>query len=494
MQLDPLAILAIGIVAVLGAIIVLRMNAFLALIGSAMIVSTLAPGDWPTKISRVAEAFGSSAGKIGVVIGLAAIIGKCMMDSGAADRIVRAFLGLLGEKRASLALMGSGFVLSVPVFFDTVFYLLVPLARALRRRTGRDFVKYVLAIAAGGAVTHTLVPPTPGPLVIAAQLGIDMGLMIMVGLVIAIPPAVIGGLLYASFANRYFNIPLRNVGGLEPEPIPDSELPGLLPSLLPVILPVILISANTLTKSLADREARLSTPVAALSAAGNNDSANISKQEPVDTTAVAPEKPLSTIRRLANLAAYLGDPNFALFLSTAIAMYVLYRKRDLTLMQLGSAVEDSLMSGGVIILITSAGGAFGEMLKVANIGEAIQGLFGGEGAATGFAMLWLGFGVASVLKVAQGSSTVAMITSASMLAAMISSPETLGFHPVYLATAIGSGSLVGSWMNDSGFWIVAKMSGFTEMEALKTWTVLLAILGIVAMLTTLLAATLVPTF
>src|SRR5690606_10616112 len=135
----------------------LRVNAFLALIISAIIVSLLAPGSIDIKIQRVADAFGSAAGSIAIVIALAAIIGECMMLSGAADRIVQAFLKLLGEKRTPWALMGSGYVLAVPVFFDTVFYLLVPLARSLYRRTGQHYLLSLLAIAAGGAITHTLV-------------------------------------------------------------------------------------------------------------------------------------------------------------------------------------------------------------------------------------------------------------------------------------------------------------------------------------------------
>jgi len=157
---------------------------------------------------------------------------------------------------------------------------------------------------------------------------------------------------------------------------------------------------------------------------------------------------------------------------------------------MAAAVETSLMSGGVIILITAGGGAFGDMLKVAQVGPAIQHLFGGVGGG-GLVMLLLGFGIAAVLKVAQGSSTVAMITGSAMLAG-IASPETLGFHPVYLATAIGGGSLVGSWMNDSGFWIFAKMSGLTEVEALKSWTIMLIILAVVSLLATILLSSVMP--
>ena len=181
MRWRPLIILAIGIVTVLGLIILLKVNAFIALISAAMVVSLLAPGEAAVKISRVASAFGTATGNIGIVIALAAVIGTCMLDSGAADRVVRAFLNLLGERRAPIALLGSGYVLAIPVFFDTVFYLLVPLARSLHRRTAKQYLKYILAIAAGGAVTHTLVPPTPGPLLMASNLGIDIGWMIMIG-------------------------------------------------------------------------------------------------------------------------------------------------------------------------------------------------------------------------------------------------------------------------------------------------------------------------
>ncbi|MHC4560086.1 MAG: GntT/GntP/DsdX family permease, partial [Planctomycetota bacterium] len=143
--MHPLLILGIGIATVIGMIVVLRINAFIALISAALIVSLLAPGPLAEKVSRVAGAFGKTAGDIGIVIALAVVIGKCMMDSGAADRIVRAFLSLLGEKHSATALMASGYVLSVPVFFDTVFYLLVPLARSMTRRTGKHYVKYALA-------------------------------------------------------------------------------------------------------------------------------------------------------------------------------------------------------------------------------------------------------------------------------------------------------------------------------------------------------------
>jgi gluconate:H+ symporter, GntP family len=196
-------------------------------------------------------------------------------------------------------------------------------------------------------------------------------------------------------------------------------------------------------------------------------------------------------RRLADLSSLVGNANFALLLSAIIAIVTLGVTRKLTRAQVGHAVEESLMSGGVIILITAAGGAFGAMLTAAGVGEAIKQVFAGVGADAGLVMLVMGFGVSAVLKTAQGSTTVAMITTSGMLAG-IASVDILGFHPVYLATSIGCGGLVGSWMNDSGFWVFSKMGGLTEEEALKSWSIGLVLMGVTGLATSLALALLLP--
>lgn len=473
-QLSPEVILLVGIATVLGLIIFGRVNAFLALIAAAVVVSLLAPGDPATKITRVAVAFGTTAGKIGIVIATAAVIGECMMLSGAADRVVRAFMHLLGEKRTPLALMASGYVLSVPVFFDTVFYLLVPLARSMFKRTRANFLLYVLAICAGGAVTHTLVPPTPGPLAMAAELNIDIGTMMLVGALIGIPMS-LAGLLFAAFINHKMPIPLREVASETHEPIPDDQLPKLFPSVLPVVLPVLMISADTIMKTLMKG---YPSALATLDRWMNM---------PSDPDAGA----VGFSARLGQFTAIVGDANFAMLVSLVIAMLVLKRRRALSTEKLAGIVETSLMSAGVIILITSAGGAFGAMLTEANIKQAIEGMFLGS-KVSGIFLLMLGFGISAIFKVAQGSSTVAMITTAGIMKAFVPDESIATFNVVYLATAIGSGSLIGSWMNDSGFWIVTKMSGLTEVEGLKTWTPLLFVLGVTGMLVTLLLSQILP--
>lgn len=549
--LSPFLILFVGVGIVIGMIIGLRLNAFVALITAALTVSLLSPGEVADKVARVASAFGSTAGGIAIVIAMAAIIGDCLMKSGAADRIVQAFLRLLGEKRSPVALAGSGFVLSIPVFFDTVFYLLVPLARSLHRSTKKNYLLYILAISAGGAVTHTLVPPTPGPLLMAQQLGVDLGIMIGVGCLIGLPAA-IAGLVFSAWINRRMPIEMRAHPGEDLDApaseAPERGRPGLLVSLLPIVLPVALIGLSTALETRANGEraaqvresdlkdldglynaagsaadgplavvkaglpprdgATPATVVAAINGAlasrtdfktpANLSRANLAVVEHENRKvleAALPESILSrhvwktAKRKASDLGQLYGNANLALLLSAVIAVLLYVRQCRPDKKTFSSLIENSLMSAGLIILITAAGGAFGAMLLASGIGPEIREKV--PAASGGMVLLFLGFFVSALLKFAQGSTTVAVITASAMIAAM-TDVAMLGFHPVYLATAIGGGGLVGAWMNDSGFWIVAKMSGLTEMEALKSWTPMLAVLGVTTFLFSLLLSQIMP--
>ena len=451
MPLHPLAILAIAVAVVFVLILKLRINAFIALIAAATTVGILTPNvSLGEVMPSVAREFGGVCGSIAIVIALAALIGQCLMESGAADKIVRVFVRALGEKHASLSLLSSGFVLSVPVFFDTVFYLLVPLARAMRVRTGKHYLLFLMAISAGGAVTHSMVPPTPGPLAMAATLGIDLGVMILVGAVIAVPMSV-AGWLFAILRDRQLDVPLRETPGLTLEELEDlarrqeAGLPSFFMSMLPIVLPVVLIASNTLAGALEAGAGVLS------------------------------------------ITGFLGNPNFALLASAATSLVLLARQKGYTLAQLAKPVEVALASGGLIILITAGGGSFGKMLVQADVGKTI----GEMSQEFGVPILMLSFLLGTLLKIAQGSGTVAMITVSAIMAPLVMDAP-LGFHPVYVACAIGSGSIVGSWMNDSGFWVYKQMSGLTEKEALQTWTPLLAVMGVVGYVVTQIAAILVP--
>ena len=407
--------------------------------------------------------FGSTAASIGLVIVLAAIIGQCLMESGAADRITRRLLAFLGEKRAPSALLGSGYFLSIPVFFDTVFFLLIPLARALHLRTGKNFLLFVLAICAGGTITHSLVPPTPGPLIMVENLsdqGLTLGSTIGLGFLLGLLPSA-AGLWFARTANRRMDIVPGKAMGVDDQQLqeivqrPESQLPGLLPSVLPVVLPVLLISGNTVLKAMVE-----------------------------GAVFSFPDWTLAT-------AAFLGNKNMALLLGTAFAAHLLIRQQRLSLAAFRDKLEPAMLSAGVIILITAAGGAFGKMLARCGISTALQGWMGDGGfAAAGLLLLaWL---LAAIMKIAQGSGTVAMITASGMMAAILGSETQLPCHPIYLFAAIGFGSMLISWMNDSGFWVVGRMSGFSEKETLKTWTPLLAVMGVVGLVEVLILSFFLP--
>ena len=400
---------------------------------------------------RVAAGFGSTCAKIGILIALAAIIGKCLLESGAADRIVRSFLGWLGERGAGVSFVASGFLLGIPVFFDTVFYLMIPLGKAMRMRTGRNYLLYVLTIVTGASLAHSLVPPTPGPLFVAEELGVDLGVMILGGCLVGLFTS-FAGYGYAVLVNRRCDLPLRestdlSLADLEKLARRDvGELPPLWVSVVPILLPVFLIGGFTILKS-----------------AGGD----------VSTEVMA-------------VAAALGNKNIAMVISALMAMGLLVWQRRTSLAQLAEAVQAALLSAGVIILITAAGGAFGQVIQQTGVsrlvGQPVQGSLG---------VIVLAFLITAAVRTAQGSGTVAMITATGILSGIASSGE-LGFHPVYLALAIGCGSKPIQWMNDSGFWVICKMSGMTDREGLKYITPLTTLMGFVGLGVTLLGAWLMP--
>jgi GntP family gluconate:H+ symporter len=274
--------------------------------------------------------------------------------------------------------------------------------------------------------------------------------MMLIGLLIGLPTSIVG-VLVCKIVNRRMDIPMRPYAGqTEPDPLDESQLPPFWISFAPIALPVILISTNTVTKALGVGE------------------------------------PMSQI------AAVLGSRDMALLLAAAIAMFVLVYYRKISLRDLATRAETALMSGGIIILITAGGGAFGAMLREAGIKNLLEELMGGQGQTAGLVLLLIAFAVAVVMKFAQGSGTVSMITTVTIFAAMDIPPKLLGCNLVYLAMAIGSGSLVGDWMNNSGFWIFSRMGGFTEVETLKSWTIVTAALGLIGLGFTILFARLLP--
>ena len=500
--MDPLIILLIGMAVVIGGVLRLRLHAFVALIGGALVVGSLATPDainqsvmndtriekdirkqatnrldqedlnltnlvqelHKTKakhtaaqsvISRVTGAFGKACGSLGIIIAMAAIIGKCLLDSGGAERIIRSALGLLGEKRAPLAFTGSGFLLGTPVFFDTVFYLMIPLGKALATRFRENYGLYIMTIVAGATMAHSLVPPTPGPLFVAVQLDVDLGLMIIMGLVVG-SVACATGYIYAKFVNGHkkWHVPLRDspdspLAKLE-EIVQreDKSLPPLGLALLPVLLPIALIAGNTILEELVT------------------------------------EPPVG----LATFLGVVGDKNIALIISAIVALGILALQKRGDKQALFDSVQSALASGGVVILITAAGASFGTMLQQTNIAASIREL-AEQYKITGLMVLPMAFLVTAVVRTAQGSATVSMITSVGIFAGMAA---TLPFHPVYLAMAIGCGSKPFPWMNDSGFWVINRMSGMTIGETIRSVSFLMTAMAIEGLIVVMLLAWLFP--
>jgi GntP family gluconate:H+ symporter len=482
----PVMVLLLSIGFIVFAITVLRLHAFLALIAAALLAGWLMADtgrDLVDAIGKVGVGFGNTAGGVGIVIALAAIIGMALMESGAADSIVRRMVRVFGEQRAAWALLISGFLLSIPVFFDTVFFLLIPLAQMLALRTGKNYLMYVMAIAAGGAITHSMVPPTPGPLINAELLDLDLGIVMIAGTLSGIVPA-IAALAYARYLDRRMPLEVREGPGLSLDNLKksvekaDHELPGFLLSLLPVVLPALLlasfsiidlieksgIAADVLAQNPGLTEAALGEKIKAMQA----DSANFSS--------------------LHALLMFAGNKIIALTLGALLALFLLARQAGLNFKAISEKCAGPLEVAGVIILITSAGGAFGAMIRDSGIGEVIQ--FYAESYAINYLFLaWL---FTSIIRMAQGSATVSLITGAGLMAAILAGGAEIPYHPVYLYLAVGFGSITGSWMNDSGFWIVGKLSGFTEKETLQSWSVMATLISVVGLIQTLIFAWLIP--
>lgn len=483
----PFVVLAVSVAFIIIAISKLRMHAFVALIMAALLAGLLANKDsWDIVqkdgkvkamssmvgvVEMVSKGLGDTARDIAISIALAAIIGMCLMESGGADKVVRRFLAFFGEKHAGWALLWSTFILSAPIFFDTMFMLMVPLAMALRMRTGKDYTLYLMAICCGGTVTHSMTVPHPGPVAVVDDLHLNVGESIIGGMMIGAITCVFG-FMFSKWLNRRTDVPLRAIGGVSLDDLKgvsaksESELPSFFWSMTPVLLPIILISLTTVFE--------LAHKGAATGAGWGVALVNMFGGDQGFTAARA-------------WVDFIGHKNIALFIGAAISLAVLAKQRGLGLKKVEELVGPPLETAGMIILITSAGGAFGLALRSAGVGDAVQAI------AQGYSLnlVLLGWLVAAVVRVAQGSATVAMLTTSSIMAPMLLTTQ-LGCHPVYLFTAIGFGAMFCSWMNDSGFWVVNRLSGMTEKETLRTWSLQLTADSVIGLLVTLALSKLLP--
>ncbi|AEH37332.1 GntP family permease [Halopiger xanaduensis] len=455
---SPLLTFFIGLLVVVALLVWLDFPAFIGLIlagftvgvVNAVFVPDFGPADAATE---VAGAFGDNMTGIGIPILAAAIIGKSMLESGAAQRIVRGFQNLLGKDNSDIALLGSSSVLAIPVFFDSVFYLMAPLARSMRARVGRDYTLFLVVVGAGAATAHVFVPPTPGPLAVAAQVGSDLGVTIFIGLITAIPAVTLAGLVYGRWINARLDIPLRDTMATTTEELqevadrPTSSLPGLLASLSPILVAVGLIGSYTVVDSFQDV--------------------------------------LPALGSIEPIVVFVGDKNVALMLAAVVAAYVLYSHNEMTSSEWSEELTEALKSGGNIAAITAAGGAFGAMLAASGIGDYLAGIL----QEFGIGLLITAWLIAAIVRIAQGSATAAMLTAAGIMAPLTGQ---LSVSAAYLVMVIGAGGNICSWYNDSGFWLVKEIGGLTQEETLKTWTVLTTIISVSGLITTLVVSSIIP--
>lgn len=406
----------------------------------------------------MANAFGNTAAKIGLIVIFASIIGSALIKSGAAERIIRSLLKGVGEKNAAKAFISGSFSLAIPIFIDMVYFLMVPLVKSMGIRDPRKFSLYLSCGVGGGVMAHAMIPPTPGPTFVANELNVNHGVMMAMGIVVGIF-TITCGYIYALWANKKWDLPLRDTPDVSIEELKQKaeskldSLPLLGASLLPVLVPIVLIAGNTILN-------------------------------------------LSFGKQVVNFHSFqsivlgffktVGESNIALFISAFFALLLLWRRlKNAKAFQ--KIVTEAVMSAGTIVLIISAGGTFGQMLQQTGIGVQI----GEMASAYKTFILPLAFLITAVVRTAQGSATVAMVTTIGVMKGF-SSAAVLGFHPVYLALVIGCGSKIFSWMNDSGFWIITEISGMKEKETIRFFSYMLTVMGFAGLLAVMILSKVFP--
>lgn len=407
-----------------------KVNAFLVLIGVAFAYGFAIGLPTLDVVKHIKNGFGGTLTKIGIVIVAGTIMGTILERTGAALAMTEAILRVVGKKRAPLAMNIAGYVVSIPVFCDSGYVILNPLNKALAKETGTSMAVMAVALSTGLYATHVMVPPTPGPLAAAAALNADLGKVIVLGLVAAVPAA-LAGLFWALKVAKKYQIEADIKESYSDIVKKYGKLPNTFLSFMPIVMPLVFI----FMKSIAEY----------------------------------PTKPFGT-GFLQQACSFIGDPVVALMLGVFISL-LLVRKggiHEAVNGWMGEGIKDS----AIILVITAAGGSFGEILGKSPITGFIQTNMAGMNLG-----IFLPFLIAAALKTAQGSSTVAIVTTAGILAPMLA---TLGLDPALTAIAIGAGSMVVSHANDSYFWVVSQFSNMPVSTAYKVYTSATAVEGVVA--------------
>ncbi|MCD8351068.1 MAG: GntP family permease [Planctomycetaceae bacterium] len=439
----------LGIVFLMVLVIKTRIQAFPALILSAILIGLLSGHTASATISAVTTGFGNTMASIGIVIGLGCIMGKFMEKSGAAKRMALTILPAVGVRNADIVLGLTGFLVSIPVFCDSGFVILSSLAKEFSRLTKKSMILMGGMLGMGLYITHFLVPPTPGPLAVAGAFGIDIGLFIIGGLLLSIPLFIFAVIYFRWVAKRF------------PAVIPDrsdDELQNLSTSQR-IVLDKILAKQES-GKDLESGDFHELLKAEDLPPAGISFATLL---VPVGLIL------LNTLVGIAGVTGpvreffiLIGHPITAIFIAVLMAMFILGRKMGKE--EALKCVEQSLADAGLIVFVTAGGGALGNVIRVTGAGDLMaQGI-----AASPLPVILVPLLIGTLLRFPQGSGTTAMITGASILAPMLA---TLGLNPLIAGLALCLTTMCPSYLNDSYFWVVTRFSGFDVKTSLKTWTV-----------------------
>ena len=410
-----------------------KIHPFLTLIIASLGMGLVGGLETEIIIKSLSEGFGNTLKSIGIVIACGSIIGTYLEKTGSAKSIARSLLKITGNDRSPLAMNLTGFFVSIPVFCDSGYVILSTLNKAINRKTGISLAVLGTSLAAGLYATHVFVPPTPGPLAAASILGANIGRVLIYGFIVAVPVSLVGWFWSIYYCSRFsVNSDLME----EQEKDEVSQLPDVFTALLPIIVPIFLITIKSV----------------------------------IDHPSIVLQN-----KTLEQIISFIGHPIIAILLGVFIAMISM---RDLSKEQHFNWVADGLKAAGTIILITGAGGAFGNILRATSISDVInQGLIDFEIG------LLLPFFIAALLKTAQGSSTVSIITTAAMIAPLL---DALGLSSemgkVLSVLAIGAGAMTVSHLIDSYFWVVSQFSKMSTNVALRSHTVATLLQGITAIL------------
>ena len=378
---------------------------------------------------------GGTLGFVAIVVGLGAILGQLLEESGGIEKIANVLIEKFGASNVQWSLGLTGFLVAIPVFFDVAFIILAPLIYGLAQRSGRSLLYYAVPLLAGLAVTHSFIPPTPGPIAVAELIGADLGWVILFGAITGIPAMLLGGPMFGRFIAKRIPVPVPSTY-LSPNTTEHKSSLTFSHVMAVVLLPLVLIMMSTISPFIFAQDAML----------------------------------LSVFQ-------FIGHPFVALSLAVLLAMGLVKFKCEYSKQKILNIANKGLEPAGIIILITGAGGAFKQLLVDSGVGKMLGELF----ISTNMPILFLAFSIAAVTRIAQGSATVAMITAAGLVAPILELKDVGGAMLGLMVIAISSGATILSHVNDSGFWLVSRYLGMDEKDTLKSWTVLSTIVAIVGL-------------